>query len=194
MRTLEIELPEKNTKRRIFIKRSNAQGGFSLVDMLVATGAAGFLIATVMTSFVVLWRAFNALGNYAQLSRTSRVALDCMARDIRQAGGLTNWSGEGLWFTNLDGSPLTYLYNSTNGTLSYTNGATGQYGVLLTNCAYLQFSLFQRRPTNGTMNFYAASNATSAKVIEVNFTCTRTNYPSLTDCEGGQTAKIVMRN
>jgi len=193
-RKIELERPGTSVRLRTFNNGGRFQRGFSLLDMMISTGAGAILMATVMTSFVVLFRAFDAVGNYEDLDRHCRLTLDYMGRDIRQAGALTNWSSGGLWFTNLDGTPLNYTYNSGNLTLSYTNGHTGLYGTLLTNCTYLQFSLFQRRPTNGTMNFYVASNAASAKVIEINFTCVRTNYTTVTDSETIQTAKFVMRN
>jgi Prokaryotic N-terminal methylation motif len=171
-----------------------SQRAFTLVEILVATGIGVFVIATVMISFVIMSRCFNAVGNYADLDRQSRNTLDVMARDIRQVGGLTNWTSTNLTFTNIDGAILSYTYNSTTGLLTYTNGSIGQSGVLLSNCTSLTFSIFQRTPTNGPICFYTASNAFSAKGILMSFTCLRTNYLGLTDSESVETASVIMRN
>ncbi len=176
---------------RSWLRRKQA---FTLVEILVATSISVFVLATVMVSFVVLCRSFNAIGSYADLDRQSRNTLEVMARDIRQTGGLTNWNSTNLSFTNIDGTALIYTYNSLSNLLSYTNGSTGQAGVLLSNCAALTFSIFQRTPTNGPICFYPASNAASAKGVMMSFTCLRTNYLGLTDSESVETASMVMRN
>lgn len=170
------------------------QRAFTLIEILVATSISAFVLAAVMVSFVVLCRSFNAIGNYADLDRQSRNTLDVMARDIRQTGGLTKWTSTNLAFTNIDGTALYYSYNTLSNLLTYTNGYTGQAGVLLSNCTALTFSVFQRTPTNGPISFYPASNAVSAKGVLMSFTCLRTNYLGLTDSESVETASIVMRN
>jgi Tfp pilus assembly protein PilW len=174
--------------------RGRSQRAFTLVELLVATSVSVFVLGTLMVSFVVMSRTFNAIGNYADLDRQSRNALDVMARDIRQTGGLTNWTSTNLAFTNLNGTVLSYSYITHSNLLTYTNGSTGQSGVLLSNCTSLTFNIFQRTPTNGPISFYSASNAISAKGILMNFTCLRTNYLGLTDSENVETASIVMRN
>jgi Tfp pilus assembly protein PilW len=167
---------------------------FTLVELMVASTISVFVLGTVMVSFVVMSRCFNAIGNYADLDRQSRNTLDIMSRDIRQTGHLTNWTSTSLSFTNVDGGVLRYTYLTNSALLTYTNGSTRQSGVLLSNCTALTFSIFQRTPTNGAICFYTASNAVSAKGILVTFTCLRTNYLGLTDSETVQTASIVMRN
>jgi prepilin-type N-terminal cleavage/methylation domain-containing protein len=174
--------------------RRRSQQAFTLVEVMVASSISVLVLATVMVSFVVISRSFNALGNYADLDRQSRNTLDVMARDIRQTGGLTNWTSTTLSFTNLDGQALNYFYDTHAQLLSYTNGSTGQSSVLLSNCASLAFSIFQRTPTNGPVSFYTASNAFSAKGILLSFTCLRTNYLGLTDSESSQSASFVIRN
>jgi Tfp pilus assembly protein PilW len=174
--------------------RRRPELAFTLVELLVASSISAILLATIMVSFVVMSRTFNAIGNYSDLDRQSRYALDVMARDIRQTGGLTNWTTTNLAFTNIDGSLLSYTYNTNSRLLTYTNGSTRQASTLLSNCTALTFTIFQRTPTNGPVCFYTASNAISAKGILMSFTCLRTNYLGLTDSESVETASMVMRN
>jgi Tfp pilus assembly protein PilW len=185
-----ILAPDRGCER----PRRRGQRAFTLVELVVASSISTFVLASVMVAFVVMSRSFDALGNYADLDRQSRNTLDEMVRDIRQTGGLTNWTATTLSFTNLDGNLLSYSYNTNSRLLSYTNGSTGQSSVLLSNCTSLTFGIFQRTPTNGPISFYTACNAISAKGILLSFTCLRTNYLGLTDSECIQTASIVMRN
>jgi prepilin-type N-terminal cleavage/methylation domain-containing protein len=176
------------------ISQRRCQQAFTLVELMVASAISVFVMATIMIAFVVMSRSFNAIGNYADLDKQSRNALDVMARDIRQTGGLTNWTTTNLSFTNLDGHALNYTYSPSSKLLKYTNASTAQSSVLLSNCTALSFTIFQRTPTNGPVCFYTASNAWSAKGILMTFTCLRTNYLGLTDSESVETASIVIRN
>jgi Tfp pilus assembly protein PilW len=177
---------QRGTERR-------RQRAFTLAEVMMASGIAVFVLASLMVSFLAISNSFDATGAYADMGNQSRNTLDIMSRDIRNAGHLTNWTSTNLQFTNLDGGVLSYVYQP-NGVLTYTNGSTGNSGVLLSNCTSLTFSLFQRTPTNGPMCFYTSSNAASAKGIRMSFTCMKTNYQGVTSSEASESATIVMRN
>lgn len=167
---------------------------FTLVELIVASGISIFVLTTLMVSFVAISNSFDTIGKYSDLAKQSRKALDLMSQDIRQAASLTNWTASTLAFTNVDGSLLTYSYQTNTGLLRYTNVSAGRSGVLLSNCTSLAFSLFQRTPTNGPMSFYTASNASSAKGVQMSFTCANTNYQGTKTIETGETTTIIMRN
>ena len=179
-----------------------ADGGWTLAEMLISVGVGALILATLLSFYVFARRTLDATGNYEELDRQSRVALDKMSRDIRQAGALTNYDSRNLWFTNNDatGSLLHYVWDTNALTVSYTNGSTNSPGggILLSNCTYWSAVPFQRNPSNGTtMTFWpvpSTNAAASAKVIVLNWVCLKTNYLSLQDSESVQTAKIVLRN
>jgi Tfp pilus assembly protein PilW len=175
------------------LKRTAA---FTLMEMLIATALGTLVLASMGSVFVLMNRGLDAVGNYEELDRQSRNALDTMSRDIRQAACLTNFTTTSLTFTNQDGTLLNYTWDGTN-YLTYTNGSVGQGGVLLKGCISLNFNIYLHNPSNGTtMTFYPAgqSNCTQAKVIVINWICKRTNFITLTDSESVQTAKVVLRN
>lgn len=172
--------------------------GWTLLEMMVSIVAGMLILGSVSTVFIFMNRNLDSTANYEELDRQSRNAIDIMSRDIRQAGGLTNYTTNSLSFTNQDGTLLQYTWDTTN-YLTYTNASTannGPYGgKLLKNCTYLDFSIFQRNPSNGTtMDFYPTTNASLAKVVLINFVCSRSNYTTLKNTESVQTAKVVMRN
>ena len=179
--------------------RGKEYAAFTLPEMMVSVAMGVLILASVVTVFLFVNRSLDATGNYEELDRQSRNALDLMSQDIRQCGGLTNYTTNTLNFTNQDGSLLQYSWDGSN-YLTYTNAATTNAGCprggrLLKGCAYLKFSVFQRNPVPGTtMTFTNASSASLVKVIVMDWICRRTNYTSLTDSESVQTAKVVMRN
>jgi Tfp pilus assembly protein PilW len=175
--------------------------GFTLPEMMISVAAGMLILASVMTVFIFINRALDATGNYEELDRQSRRALDLMSQDIRQCGHMTSFSTNSLSFTNLDGSLLQYTWDTTN-FVTYTNASTNMIGcprggLLLKGCSYLKFSIFQRNPIAGTtMTFTpcASTNINLVKCVVMDWICKRTNYTSLTDSESVQTAKVVMRN
>jgi len=147
------------------------------------------------------WEPYQPMDgvDYEELDRQSRNALDLMCQDIRQCGGLTNFTTTSLSFTNQDGSQLRYAWDGSS-YLTYTNASTNlagcpRGGTLLKGCGFLKFSIFQRNPISATtMTFTPATNAVLTKVVVMDWICRRTNYLTLTDSESVQTAKVVMRN
>lgn len=189
-------------KIRQSIQTSRARSrraGWTLIEMMVTTGIATMMLASFGAVYFFTNRTLDATLNYEELDRQSRNALDLMTVDIRECGGLTNYSTTLLQFTNQDGSLLQFSWDGTN-QLTYTNASTTiagcpRGGTLLKGCGYLKFSVFQRNPISGTtMTFTPASNAAVVKVIVMDWICRRTNYITLTDSESVQTAKVVMRN
>lgn len=175
-----------------------ASAGWTLLELMISTVIGVMMLGCVAAAFIFMNRNLSATANYEELDRQSRNAIDIMTRDIRQAGALTNFSTSSLSFTNQDGTLLRYTWDTTN-YVTYTNASTnngGPYGgTLLKGCKYLNFSIFQRTPSNATtMDFWPATNAASAKVILINLICSSTNYGSLTNSESVQTAKVVLRN
>lgn len=173
----------------------------TLVETMIAIGLASLVVAAVVSfSSSTAW-SFAAMGNYADLDRRSRNALDRMSRDIRQADCLSTNSANSLVFRTTDPTngvhyTITYTYDSGAQTLTRTLG--GESGVLLTNCTYYHHSIFQRNPTNGVYGQYPLDTATGtnqaylAKVIQLTWICSRTVL-GRTNSEGIQSARIVIR-
>ena len=164
------------------------------MESMVALGISVLCMAAVMTTFVIIYRGFTGIANYADLNRQSRIALDKMTRDIRQTGALTNGTATKLAFTNIDGNLLQYTYDPAARTLSSSNFSNGEKGILLTNCTSCVFSMFLYDPVpSTTMTFTNTALPSNSKVIVLTWKCCKTNLFS-TDTELVETAKIVLRN
>src|ERR1044071_3105870 len=121
--------------------------GMTLVEVLVASGVGSIVLVAVMSLSLFSARSFAALTNYVDLDIKSRTALDMMSADIRQAEALTAATTNSLTFRTVDvttGVTNTLNYNYSPAQLSLTRTFAGQTSVLLTNCTFLQFSIFMR--------------------------------------------------
>src|SRR5207245_1214502 len=118
-------------------------------------------------------------------------ALDRMSRDIRQVNSLTSYASNSLTFQDYDGATLQFAYNSDSQTLTRTK--SGATETLLTGCNSLQFSIFQRTPSNATFQPYSSSTVTNTKAIELTWNCSRKIMGSSANNESMQSAIVVMR-
>jgi len=166
---------------------------FSLVETSIGTAIGSIIMAAVMSLFIFGSRSFVAMGNYMDLDRTSRNALDRMSRDIRQTRSLQSYASNQLVFVDYDTNLLTFSWNKDTGQLTRTKG--GQTTTLLTQCDYLNFHICQRNPIPGAFDFYpATNNASIGKLVDLSWRCSRKILGAKINTESVQTAKIVIRN
>ena len=156
-------------------------------------GGLVLVLGLVVVFAVYTSRTFACLMNYADLEGKSRTAVDTMSKRIRQASALTGFTTNELTFNDYDGTPLVYAYNATSRELTQTKANVAT--VLLKECDWLNFSIFQRCSTNGSFDQYPTSlESSNAKVVQLSWSCTRTIAGTKLNSETMQTAKIVIRN
>jgi prepilin-type N-terminal cleavage/methylation domain-containing protein len=167
------------------------RGGMTLVEIMVATAVGSIAMAAVMSLWLYSARSFVAMGNYADLDRVSRNALDLMSREIRCTRSLSSFSTNALQFVDYDNASLTYSYSPDTRQLVRVKGSASQ--VLLQQCDFLAFHISQRNPSNN-FTFYPTTLPSQAKLIDVSWRCSREILGAKVNTESVQTAKIVIRN
>ena len=179
--------------------------GMTLVEMLVGVALSSVVFAMITVLWVYSARAFASLGNYTELDSSSRYAVDCILREIREATqvigfqstGTNNW----LQLTNAQsGCAIRYSWDSITRTLIRQKTSEADV-VYLTGCDFWDSQIFQRTPqTNGTYLFYPATNASGVydpslcKLINLSWKCSRTMLSQKLNTENVQTAQVVLRN
>jgi len=164
----------------------------TLFEILIGMGVGCFVLATVCSMYFYSYRSFAAQLNYVDLDQNSNRALDKMSQQVRQVKALTEFTTNRLVFTDYDDQTLSFSYNPTNKTLVRTKGAQSE--TLLTGCQWLIFSIFQRTPVAGSFDQYAATDLSTAKLIQVSWLCSRPLfYNSQVNTESMQSAKVVIR-
>jgi hypothetical protein len=166
---------------------------YTLIEMMMAVGIFLFLVCGITSVSLFTARSFAALGNYSDLDRDSRYALDMLTRDIRKSGGVSYFATNEITLTNLDGSWEDYTWNP--GTSYFTRTLPGGVSrTLLSECDSLTFSIFQRNLLGDFTYVPAGTETNEAKLVSVHWQCSREIYAQKINTETIQTAKIVIRN
>ena len=169
----------------------SARAGFTAVEFMVAAAVASLLLVAVGAMTIYSWQNFLVTGNIVDLDRQSRLGLDTMSRDIRQADAVLACSANTL---SLRSSTNTIEFVFDASTHTVRRKSAGATNILMTDCDYIRYDMYQRNATNGTYDYYPAASTNSCKVVQVTFACSKPVYGSVRRNTGvQQAAKIVIR-
>ena len=104
---------------------------------------------------------------------------------------MTSFSSNQLVFRDYDGHSLSYTYSPDDQTLTRSKDGTNK--LLLKECDFMNFQIFQRNPIGGTYDQYPTAVVTNCKLVSVTWICSRKIIGSKLNTESVQTAKIVIR-
>jgi len=183
--------------------RRRSVAAFTLVETLIAVALTTVVLGSMMSLYTSGAISFNAMGNYLDMDTKSYRALDLVSREIRNSNLLLSYTNnQTLVFSNNyanngTGQITKIAYDPSSGTVIMTR--TGQKIVsLLTGCDQFSFQLYNHAPDTTSFTtdiaFYAATNATQCKMIQLSWKCTRNIMGSKLTTESVQTAQIVLRN
>jgi hypothetical protein len=136
-------------------------------------------------------RSFAAVSNWMELDQANRLAIDTMARDIRQVNRMTTYQANSVTFEDSDGASVAFTYDPAKKTLIRTK--SGSTTVLLRECDEIIFSMMQRNIIEGSYTYYPAEDVDSCKVVGVSWHCSRTILGQKSQISGGQTTQVVIR-
>jgi prepilin-type N-terminal cleavage/methylation domain-containing protein len=203
-----------------FPHKNTCAHGFTLVELLVAVGISGVVFAVVASLTFYGGRSFAAMTNYVDMDSKSRNALDHMSREIRQADSVINYSTATLTSGPFAGKVVTNQIvlsgkeingnNQTNYyTLTYTYdpaerelyrvkqvGPTAPKTVLLAECDYLSFGMFQRNTGNTEDDLFDAipvNVSGTCKLVQIDWVCSRSLFGNRAHTESVQSAQVVIR-
>lgn len=131
-------MSDSNTASRH--RRSRA--GLTLVEVLVATGLLGTLMAAVLSSFVFMLRGEQSLANYTNMNAEARQLLELMGRDAKSAVAVTNFTANSLTLTvpqNKVGGTTDITYEFDAGTNSFIREAGGATTTLVSDVSTFSF-------------------------------------------------------
>jgi hypothetical protein len=160
--------------------------------VIVASGLGLIVMLAVMLLSLYSSRSFVAIANYVNMDQTSQLALDRMAREIREAQRVIAFSGTSLTLVDADKKPLQFVYDPAQRTLNRIKA--GITNVYLTDCDSLQFSKYQRTTISNTFDAYQPAYVTNSRLIQVTWTCSKKILGARMNTESVQSAKVVIRN
>jgi Tfp pilus assembly protein PilW len=182
-----MEFKNISTKSR----RSRRVAAFTLIELMVSVGIGGFVVTAVALLMFFSARSYAALANYVDLDQYSRKTLDRLSMEIRQADYIASYTTNQLIFVNGGYTNLSYTYDPIARTLTRTNGTEKE--VMLKECDSLTFSIYGRNTQSNSFDQFPTTNAANAKMVKLNWTCTRTILGRRVNTESVQSAKIVIR-
>jgi Tfp pilus assembly protein PilW len=166
--------------------------GETLSSTLIGLMMAGMLLCALGVVYLFASRSFASLNDLIDLDSSSRLALDKISRDIRQADRLSACTSNVLTL-QFGTNNLIYQWSPDAKTLT-RRFANEPSKTILRDCNFLRYDIFRRNLTNGSYDYYPAAVATNTKVVQVTLGCSRTVLGRSSGTSGFQSAKIVIRN
>ncbi len=149
-------------------RRSRRDAGLTLVELMIASGIASFVMSGVLSVVLMMGRSGMSAANYADMEAQSRRAIDEFAQDVRMASDLGWNSSTSVTLTVPDnytasGNKVTYAFDSTTtgptaGSFYRVPGdaASGSArSTLARNVSSLAFTRFTRTNTAAADDFAA---------------------------------------
>lgn len=136
--------------------------GFTLVELMLAMFIGGIILAGATATLNMWARSSMAVGNCADMSGTTRRALDIFASDVRMATDVTASSTSQFTFTAFGAGTTTvavdYTFDADAGTLTRTYDGVAQ--VILEDVEQFLFAYLD-------MNLSTTTNPLSVKVVRI---------------------------
>ena len=98
-------------------RRAPRNGGFTLLEILLAAFISAFVFAGVLSAYSFMGRSLIRLGNAQQIEAGSHEALFYFTKDVSAAKSITTATTSDLLMTVPSGT-VEYVYNSGTGTLT----------------------------------------------------------------------------
>ena len=171
---------------------SDRRRAFTLVEMLVAVGLAGIACLVIMSFLQTSALTFVSLTNYSDLGLKTQIAVDKISKDIRQCAEVKSYQTNTLTLRKWDGTSMQYAFDPATRTLSRISGANS--ALILTECDYLRFWIYQRTPMSNAFECYAPAQVSSARLITVTLSCSRKMLGPRQSTEVVQSANVALRN
>ncbi len=160
--------------------------GFTLVEVLISAGLAGFVLTAVLSSFLFLGRSGANIQNYNDMEAQARRALEFFAQDVRQASSIT-WGSTTEVRLIVDGASITYGYSSSSRQFQ-RNGV-----ALVTGITAFEFKAFNITGTELSLADLTAAGR-STKQLQVSLSAARTSRTVATATNTVLSARFILRN
>ncbi len=187
--TIASPVPERRLRRR---------GGFTLTEVMVASGLAAMIMSAVLTAFLFMGRSTVRLQNYQELETEARTAIELFAQDARTAAAVTWHSAHSITLTSptsAGGSSVTYTYDADGGTFTrqQKTPSVGTARVLISGINHFAFSAYTITADRLVLSDLDAAGR-NTKQIQLSLSAQRGGTASATTSNKVISARFILRN
>jgi prepilin-type N-terminal cleavage/methylation domain-containing protein len=167
-----------------------AARGFTLVEMLIGSSLAAFILTAVMTTFLFLGRSGANVQNYNDMEAQSRRALEQFAQDVRQASEIT-WTSSTDITLVVDSANIRWRHVSGDGTFRRTAAGTERTMISgITTFTFQPYSI-----TGGSVSVAdLAAAGRQTKQLQISLEAQRTNRTVARATNLVLSARYILRN
>jgi len=172
--------------------RRRRRGGFILVEIIISSTLAVFVLLSILVAFLFIGRSAANLRNYIDMETQARKALELFAQDTRQASAVAWASAENVTLL-VNGATVTYAY--ANGTLTRTGGGTSANLITgITSFSFLAYTISGAAITDFSSDTARTSANAKTKQIQISLSAARTTQTVTTATNMVLSARYVLRN
>ena len=184
----------------LLISPRGRAGGFTLVEVIIATTLGSFVLAGVLSAFLFLAKTSFRSSGYSEVDAQLRRGLDTFARDARSATDVRWNSAQSVTLT-VNGQPVTYAYDATPASATYqsfyrvagdatsTSPRTALIRGVATDFAFRRYKLEQSGVSDN-----AAQNDSETKLLQLSLRASRTNVATVGAGNSAVSARFMLRN
>lgn len=188
-------------------RRAARRGGYTLVEIMIASTLSAALMAGVLATFLMMGRSGYNAANYSIMEAESRRALETFSEEARMADNITWTSSSQVKFRVVLASgtyEVKYVYDSsTSGDTAQcfyreqvtSPSGSGQPAVgtkLILVRKVTDFAFRRYKVVNGVD--YSAANDLETKQIQITLRSTRTGQTTVAATNAVLSARVVLRN
>lgn len=165
--------------------------GTTVAEIVVAIGLTAIVLVTICTLYLYCTRTFISMEGLMDLENANRLAVDRISQEIRQADRLLSFSANQLVFA-LNGEKVAFTFYPDRRELRRETEAGSR--LLLENCDFVRYEIFQRTPSNGAYGFFPTATPADCKVVRLSWMTTRHWGDQVGSQSSLRTAQVVLRN
>lgn len=174
-----------------------ASRGFTMVEVMIASTLSAFVLAGVLSAFLMLGRSGYSASNYSDMEAQVRRGLERFSGEAREASDIRWNSAQSITLTvPTAGSQTTVTYGYNGGVFFRQAGAAGSgaaqvplvYGVA-SDFAFRRFRLDSSGNTDAV-----AANDLETKLIQITLRATRTGATTVAANQRVYSSRLLLRN
>jgi len=167
-------------------------GGFTLVEVLLASGIAVIVMTGVFSVFLFISRFSVPMLRNVELDRQVQNAVGWVARELREATNVVQFSTNAVTVSTPSLGSVTYQWAQNTKTVQRVWNGTAK--TLLTECDSFNLTMLKASPIDGELALDTTTNLAECKALAISSQCSRASYSgSAVRLSSASSATVVMR-